>query len=86
MKYNINYLTLALGVLMIITSAANYFMNEDFISLGIFIFAGLGFIKLSVKSKTDDSGTKADRYAFLFFTVSILFLSYWVMKGKLGVF
>lgn len=83
MKKDINYLTLALGVLMILTSAANYFMNEDFISLGIFVFAGLGFVKLSIKSNRDDRGTKTDKYAFLFFTVSILFLSYWIIKGKL---
>lgn len=85
MKNEINYLLMAAGILMIASSSLNYYMNEDFVSLGIFVFAGLGFIKLSVKSPESKNENKIDKYAVVLFSVSIVFFAYWLLKGKMGI-
>ncbi len=41
-----NLIATVAGILMIIISVLNYLMNDDYVSLGIFVFLGLGFILL----------------------------------------
>ena len=79
-------LTLIAGLIMIVASVINYYFNEDLISLGIFIFSGLGFIMLSVAEKQKESSAKRlKKYAFVFFLVSVLVLIYWLFAGKLNI-
>ncbi len=70
---------------MIASSSLNYYMNEDFVSLGIFSFAGLGFIKLSIKTDAEIKSKKIDKYAVILFSVAMVFLAYWLLKAKLGI-
>jgi hypothetical protein len=82
----INYPLIIAGLIMLIASGVNYSINEDFISLGIFVFAGLGFILLGAAAAFSPAVRKrTNRYAFMFFTLSLLVLAYWFLHGKLEI-
>jgi len=71
-----------------ITSAINYFFSQDFISFGIFAFAGLAFILLSIEPIDPSSfivKKRLNRYVVMFFTMSAIFLLYWIFAGKLKI-
>lgn len=74
------------GILMIITSVVNYLLNDDYISLGIFLFAGIGFIMLGFDDKQDKNKSKRlQKYAGVFFAISLIIFMYWLLAGKLGI-
>ena len=87
MKKKPNILMIVAGVLMIIVSLINYFLEEDHVSLGIFTFLGIGFVLLSFKDKYE--GKKAQRfnkYAMTFFFIAIVIVLYWVAVSKFDLF
>ncbi len=72
---------------MIIVSILNYLMNEDHVTLGIFIFAGIGFILISIKNKFEEQNSKRiNKYGMTFFFGAIIILLYWLAKTKLNIF
>lgn len=74
------------GLLMLIASAVNYSLNDDFVSLGIFVFAGLGFSLLGMASAfRPNTQKRISRYAYMFFTLSLLVLAYWFLHGKTDI-
>ena len=86
MERKINVLLLAAGILMILISVLNYFMNEDYVSLGIFIFLGIGFILLSLKDKYESVLSKRiNKFAMTFFFIAIVIFIYWVTVSKFGL-
>ena len=87
MKKKIHIPLLVAGILMLLASALNYTLNEDHISLGIFAFAGIGFILLAVKESKEDQKTaqRFQKYAMTFFMLSVLILVYWFFVGKLKI-
>lgn len=81
-----NFLIIIAGLLMLTASLVNYSLNNDFISLGIFVFAGLGFIMLGAADAFDSQKRKRiKRLAYMFFTVSLLILGYWFFHAKLEI-
>ena len=86
-KNKVNYIALIAGLFMIIVSSLNYFMNDDYVSLGIFVFAGLGFILIGLKTKFNE--TKANRlnkYAMTFFFTAFIMVLYWLAATKFNLF
>lgn len=80
-------LTLIAGLIMIIISVINYYFNEDYVSLGVFLFAGLGFIMMSIAEKQNERTAKRlKKYSSLLFLASLVVLAYWFLAGKLGIF
>jgi len=78
-------LLLGAGALMIISSGVNYFLSGDYVSLGIFLFSGLGFVMLGVSEFVQD-GLKLQRIksgAMLFFALAIFVAFYWLLAGQL---
>lgn len=87
MKKKVNYFALSAGVLMIVVSFLNYLMNEDHVSLGIFVFLGIGFILISLKERFSDIKAKRiNKYAMTFFFIAFVIFIYWIAAGKLDVF
>jgi len=86
-KQNINYIALIAGFFMILISVLNYIMNEDYVSLGIFVFAGLGFILLGIKGRFDPLKAKRlNKYAMTFFFGAIVMILYWLAVAKFQLF
>ncbi len=80
----VNYILLFAGILMMIASILNYEMNADEVSLGIFIFAGIGFIFWGIKDAFD--GRKRVRYkrlAVSFYSLAMIVFLYWLAVGRL---
>jgi len=87
MKKKINIALLILGIFVIIVSVLNYLMNEDHVSLGIFVFAGVGLILLSLKNYfSKESSTRVVKYANTFFFGAAVIFVYWFLKVKLNLF
>lgn len=87
MKNKLNYIALSAGALMIILSFLNYLMNKDHVSLGIFVFLGLGFILISIKEKYSDIKAKRiNKYAMTFFFVAFFIFIYWIAAVKFEIF
>ncbi len=85
-KKNSGIISLLSGFMMIIASLINYFLNNDHISLGIFIFAGIGFIMLGIAERKEKKLSKRlKKYANIFFAISIIILIYWLLVGKLEI-
>ena len=87
MEKKIDFVRLIAGIFMILVSFANYMMNEDHVTLGIFVFAGIGFILLSIKNKFEEQ--KADRinkYGMTFFFGAVVILMYWIADSQLNLF
>jgi uncharacterized membrane protein len=82
---DINYLLLFAGIIMIISSAINYYLNDDFISLGIFAFSGLGFISLAFRNKNSET-KRNNRYSALFFMIAVIIIIYWILVAKFNLF
>jgi hypothetical protein len=86
-KKKINPLLAIAGFFMIISSSINYFYNSDDISLGIFSFAGIGFILLAIKdTQKAQNSQRIYKYAMLFFMLSVMLLLYWFAVAKLKLF
>ena len=82
-----NYFVLSAGALMIVFSFLNYIMNKDHVSLGIFVFLGLGFILLSLKGRYNEIKAKRiNKYAMTLFFIAFVIFIYWIAAGKLDVF
>ena len=85
----INYTAVAAGILAIASSFLNYNISGDEISLGIILFAGLGFIFLSIKEKPENIKLKPNArnrfktLSYFFFSISLITLFYWLVYGKL---
>ena len=87
MEKKIDYVRLIAGILMILVSLANYMMNEDHVTFGIFVFAGLGFILLSLKNRFGKQNVeRINKYGMTFFFGAIVILLYWVAKTQLNLF
>lgn len=87
MKGKINILLLFAGIFMIIVSLGNYLMNEDHVTLGIFVFAGIGFVLLAVKNKfSTQTANRLNKYAMTLFFGAVVILLYWVARVKFNVF
>lgn len=83
MNKKINYPILIAGVIMLIASVINYYLNDDFVSLGIFAFAGIGFILIGIKDTKDDKvAGRINKYAMTFFSISVIIIIYWLLAGK----
>jgi len=86
-KQNINYIALIAGLFMILISVLNYLMNEDYVSLGIFVFAGSGFVLLGIKTKFDTVKAKRlNKYAMTFFFGAVVMVLYWLAVAKFHLF
>ena len=82
----INFLLLILGVFIILVSSGNFLMNDDYVSLGIFVFAGIGFILLSLKNYfKKENSVRLEKYAKTFFFGAAIILVYWFIKVKLEI-
>ena len=87
MNKKISYIALSAGVLMIVFSLLNYLMNKDHVSLGIFVFLGLGFILISLKeSFNEKKAQRINKYALTFFFVAFVIFIYWIASGKFDLF
>lgn len=76
----INFLLLFVGIFIILTSIGNFLMTDDYASLGIFVFAGVGFILLSIKNYfKKESSSRIEKYAKTFFFGSAIILVYWIL-------
>ena len=87
MKKKVNYFALSAGVLMIVVSFLNYLMNEDHVSLGIFVFLGskedrglVFYLFHDLKAK------RINKYAMTFFFIAFVIFIYWIAAGKLDIF
>jgi len=68
-------------------SALNYLMNKDFVSLGIFVFAGVGFVILGIKPVLKpQNAVRAEKYAFTLFFGAAVILLYWIASVKMKLF
>lgn len=86
-KNKINYISLIAGLIMIIFSVLNYIMNDDFVSLGIFVFLGMGFILLGINVKFEEINAKRIRkYAMTFFFGAAVIFIYWLAVVKFNLF
>lgn len=86
-KNKINYISLIAGLIMILISVLNYLMNEDHVSLGIFVFSGLGFILLGINTKFDEIKAKRIRkYGMTFFFGAAVIFIYWLAVAKFNLF
>jgi len=82
----INFLLLIVGIFVIIVSTLNFLMNEDHVSLGIFVFTGIGFILLSLKGYfKKESENRIQKYSISFFFLAIMLFLYWVIKVQFGI-
>ncbi len=82
-----NHIATVAGILMIIISVLNYLMNDDYVSLGIFVFLGLGFILLGIKSKFEKTkATRINKYAMTFFFGAFAIFIYWIAAVKFHLF
>ena len=82
-----NYIALSAGVLMIVFSFLNYLMNEDHVSLGIFVFLGLGFILISLKERFNEmKARRINKYALTFFFIAFFIFIYWIAAIKFNLF
>lgn len=87
MNKKVNYIALSAGVLMIVFSLINYLMNEDHVSLGIFVFLGLGFILISIKERFNEiKARRINKYAGTFFFVAFFIFIYWIAVNKFDLF
>ncbi len=83
----VNVLLLILGIFMIVVSFLNYLMNDDHVTLGIFIFSGVGFVLLSIKNKySGGTANRLNKYAMTLFFGAVVILLYWVARVKFNVF
>jgi predicted nucleic acid-binding Zn ribbon protein len=82
-----NYILLSAGILMIITSILNYQLNQDEVSMGIFVFAGIGFIFGGIKDIFEDARRKRmQRFSMMFYFIAVVIFVYWLIIAKLNVF
>lgn len=80
----INFLLLGAGIVMAVASYYNFSLNDDFVSLGIFGFAGIAFIILSVAPTLQKArAERIRRFAYMFFVLAILMLFYRLIDAKL---
>jgi len=83
----INILLLSAGIFIIVVATLNYLMSNDYASLGIFVFSGIGFILLSLKNYFKKENEKRfEKYAQTFFFGAAIIFVYWVLKVKLQLF
>lgn len=75
------------AIFMIIISIVNYSLNEDYVTLGIFVFMGIAFVLLSIKNNYKDETIKRmNKYAMTFlFGASVIFF-YWLVKVQFNLF
>ena len=73
---------------MIVVSFLNYLMNEDHVSLGIFVFLGIGFFLISLKERFNDIKAKRiNKYAMtFFFLLHLLYLFIGLQQANLIFF
>ena len=72
---------------MIAVSVLNYLMNEDSVSLGIFVFAGAGFILSGIKDAFGElTAKRIGNYARIFFFGSLVIALYWIAAVKFNMF
>ena len=87
MKKKINIVLLTVGIFIIIISTLNYLMNEDHVSLGIFIFAGIGIILYSIKDYfTKETTKRVLKYSMTFFFGALIIFLYWLAKVQFKLF
>ncbi len=79
------------GIIAIASASLNYIMSDDIVSFGIFVFAGIGFVLLSFKSKPDETEKQQQatgrikNIAYFFIAISVLIFLYWFIFGKLNL-
>lgn len=62
-------------------------MNEDHVSLGIFIFSGIGLILFSIKGTFSEETTKrVQKYSMTFFFGALIIFLYWLAKVQFKLF
>jgi len=72
---------------MIIISVFNYLMNDDHVSLGIFVFLGLGFGIFGIKDQFPEIKAKRlKNYAMTFFFGAVVIFIYWLAVAKFQLF
>ncbi len=83
----INFVTLIAGLLMILFSVLNFLMNEDEVSLGIFVFSGIGFILFGLAPRyNEQKASRIKKYARTFFFGAAVILIYWTLFVKFKLF
>ncbi len=72
---------------MITVSVLNYLMSGDNVSLGIFIFLGIGFIFNGIKNRFSERVSKRiNNYSLTFFFGAAAIFLYWLAVVKLQLF
>ncbi len=83
----INLILIISGLIMLVASYFNYSLNADFISLGIFFFAGIGFILWGIVPVLQKSkATRVRNLSYLFFVIAVIILAYSLIATKLHWF
>ncbi len=83
----INIIWTGAGILMVIVSLLNYIMNDDVVSLAIFVFLGLGFFLYGIKNKFSELTEKRlQKYALTFFFGAVAIFLYWLGSAKFHLF
>jgi hypothetical protein len=83
-KFNIP--AVILSVLMIGISTVNFMLSNDSLSLGIFIFLGLGFTTATAQPADKENKIlqkRLNKYALYFFAGALIFFGYWLLAAKL---
>jgi uncharacterized membrane protein HdeD (DUF308 family) len=81
-----NNIALISGIIMIIFSVLNYLMNDDYVSMGIFVFVGLGFILSGIAPRFEESkAQRIKKYARTFFFGAAVILIYWLAAVKFQI-
>jgi hypothetical protein len=78
-----NYILLSAGILMIVASVINYQMNKDEVSMGIFVFAGIGFVFNGIKNRfTGIKKQRIQRLSMTFYFIAVVIFVYWLLFAK----
>ncbi len=82
-----NFIMLFAGTLMIAASILNYQMNKDEVSMGIFVFAGIGFLFTGIKDRYEDQRKRRmQRLSMSFYFIAVLIFIYWIAVSQFGFF
>jgi len=75
------------GALMIAASVLNYQMNKDEVSMGIFVFAGVGFVFTGIKDRFEGQRKRRmQRLSMIFYFIAVVILLYWIAVSQFGFF
>jgi|GEM_PF-1847414 hypothetical protein len=87
MDKKVNIPVVAAGIIMLIVSGINFLMNNDYVSLGIFISFGTGFILYGIKNKYSENQSKRiNKYALTFLAGGVIIFLIWLLQAKFELF